>query len=93
VRLRPVRQWLTVTPIEVSKVGTLYAPESAVAQYRRGRVVDVPDKPTEETEGYKTGDVVVYDSVGAIQLRINNKTFHALKGREIVGVLEDYTED
>jgi co-chaperonin GroES (HSP10) len=93
MKLRPVRQWVTVQPIEVQKVGILYAPESSQAQYRRGRIVDVPLKTTEETEGYKTGDVVVYDSVGAIQLRINNNTFHALKGREIVGVLEDYTEE
>lgn len=92
MKLRPVRQWITVEPIEVTKVGTLYTPDSAKAQYKRGRVVDVPLKPTEETEGYKTGDVVVYDTVGTIELRINNKTFHALKGREIVGVLEDYME-
>lgn len=93
MKLRPVRQWITVEPIEVNKVGSLWAPDSATAQYKRGRVVDIPTKPTEETEGYKPGEVVVYDAVGAIQLRINNKTFHAIKGREIVGVLEDYTEE
>lgn len=93
MKLRPVRQWITVTPIEVGKVGTLWAPESATAQYKRGTVVDVPLKPTEETEGFKPGDVVVYDAVGAIELRINNHKFHALKGREIVGVLEGYTEE
>lgn len=93
MKLVPVRQWITVEPFEVNKVGILYAPESATAQYRRGRVVEVPVKPTEETEGFKPGDVVVYDAVGAIQLRINNQTFHALKGREVVGILEGYTEE
>lgn len=93
MRLVPVRQWITVEPFEVNKVGMLYAPETATAQYRRGRVVDVPAKPTEETEGLTPGDVVVYDAVGAISFRVNNQTFHALKGREVVGILEGYTED
>lgn len=93
MKLIPVRQWLVIEPIEVNKVGALYTPESVQAQYRRGRIIAVPKRPTEETEGFVVDDVVVYDAVGAIQFRVNNRTFHALKGREIVGVLEGYTED
>ena len=93
MRLRPVRQWLTVEPYDApEKMGALYVPGNVNAQYRRGKIVDVPTKPTEETEGYQVGDIVVYDNIGTIQFRIGNKTFHALKGREIIGVLEGAEE-
>ena len=90
MKIKPRGHWLVIKTIDASKVGDLWVPDSSKAAYKKGSIVEVPADPADEAKGLAVGDIVVFESVGAVDIRFGSSTFVMLKGREVIGTV---TED
>lgn len=84
---KPVNGWLIIEPLSnEEKAGSLYLPENIKAAYKLAKVLAV--SVLSEKTSINVGDIVLYDSLGATPVRINDKTVTILKSVEVVTVVE-----
>lgn len=85
--LKPKNKYAWIEPIdEANKVGMLYTPGNLSNQYRLARLRAF-DGSCPEAEGYTVGDTVLYDTLGAVEHRIGNRTYTTVKMLNFLAVV------
>lgn len=89
--MKPKNKHLTVTAVAQSeKVGSLYVPTAAQEkQYRQGTVTGVAKCDEAEAEDIWVGDVVLYDSYGAVDHRIGDTTVTTVPLKNVIATLSE----
>lgn len=84
----PVNQWIVVTPkAESDKIGSLVIVRHGESPYRRGRIDAISSELPKECQHLRVGNEIVYDSLGAIGVQLDDKKVILVKAKEIVAVL------
>ena len=96
MKLVPLGEWVVVKPVEAAPTRNgLWIPHNAEKeQYLIGTVVekgavlvDAAPLGSDILSRIMPGDMVVYDKVGSVTVRIGNEEHVLVKAREIVGVV------
>jgi co-chaperonin GroES (HSP10) len=95
VELKPMNKNVVIQAIKTDEKvggGLLYAPANALErQHKTGKIIAFA--PCEETRELKTGDVVLYDSIGSVDHRVGNQMFTTVKALNIIAVVRDVSAE
>ncbi len=86
--LKLKNEYAWIKPVdEADKVGMLYVPGNATNQYRVAVLLGF-DADSAKAKGYEVGQTVLYDTLGAVEHRLNNTMYTTVKMANIVAVLD-----
>lgn len=88
--IKPLNKWVVIDPLKedekVGKEGLIIAPGNALQkQHRMARVVAKDN--SKEAEDFEVGDVVFYDRIGEVEIRVGNQMFTTVKALNIMGTV------
>lgn len=87
--VEPVNSWVLVEPLETTdKVGSLYV-VTKTESYKQGKIVALPYSLDEKVQHLRIGNVIVYDSLGAVTVRLGQGTATLVKTVEILCVVRE----
>lgn len=88
IELKPLNKYLVIDAIkEDQKIGSLYIPGNSLEkQYRLAKVIAKDD--CEEAKSIDVGDTVLYDAIGMVTHRINDKSYSTVKALNVIGVVK-----
>lgn len=85
----PVNTWVLVEPVETTdKVGGLFVVQKNES-YRRGKILALPYELDPKVQHLRTGNVIIYDSLGSIEVGLGDSKATLVKAVEIVAVVRD----
>lgn len=87
-RLRPQNKYVWIEPITAeNKIGSLYVVSHSQNSYLLGKIKAFSH--CDETKDLKEGDLVLYDSIGAVGHRLGTQTLTTVKAVNILAVVEN----
>lgn len=89
MNIDPVNSWVAVDPLEKSdKVGSLIVVQKNDS-YRRGKVTALPYELDPKVQHLRIGNVIIYDSLGSIEIGLGETKITLVKTVEIVAVVRE----
>lgn len=90
--LKPTNKWVIIDPVKederVGKEGIIIAPGNALQkQHRLAKIVAKDD--CEEAKKFEVGDLVLYDVIGSVDVRIGNQMFTTVKALNVMSVVKE----
>lgn len=91
--LKPMNKYVVIEPIDepTKTAGGLFMPGNVTNQYRSAKLIALSE--CDEARGMNVGDIVLYDTLGAISHRIGNQTITTVKVLNILGVVGQEQND
>lgn len=84
----PKNKWIVIQPQEESgTAGTIILVGGVNGSYKLAKVTAVPYPKVEEAD-YGPGDTIVYDSLGVVEVRINEQKVFFVKAVNVLGVVK-----
>jgi len=95
VELKPMNKHIVIQAIKQDEKvggGLLYAPSNALErQHKTGKVLAIA--PCEEAGDLKVGDLVLYDSIGAVDHRVGNQGFTTVRVLNVIAVIKEAADE
>ncbi len=95
VELKPMNKNIVIQALKQDErigSGILIAPGNALErQHKTGRVLAIA--PCEEAGDLKVGDLVLYDSIGAVDHRVGNQGFTTVRVLNVIAVIKEAPDE
>lgn len=85
--LAPRNKYAWIEPLdEANKIGMIFTPGNVSNQYRLAKLLAF-DSNCDESKGYEVGQIVLYDTLGAVEHRIGNRMYTTVRMLNFLAVV------